>query len=179
MVVGEANKGKTSLLLSLTRRGKVTRFKEVAMDRHKEPLATNGVELGDWEYAPGRKEKVTFMTWDFGGQVREGGKEGGREGRDTWSSVCSTCLGSCTNTGRRKGLSIVPNIESVAKTLRNNTRHTMTQALHVCVPMSHSVCWHSPATTVITAITPQCCLSVAPTLRCRMYCDARHRYCSW
>ena len=77
MVVGEANKGKTSLLLSLTRRGKVTRFKEVAMDRHKEPLATNGVELGDWEYAPGRKEKVTFMTWDFGGQVREGGKEGG------------------------------------------------------------------------------------------------------
>ena len=80
MVVGEANKGKTSLLLSLTRRGKVTRFKEVAMDRHKEPLATNGVELGDWEYAPGRKEKVTFMTWDFGGQVREGGREGGREG---------------------------------------------------------------------------------------------------
>ena len=70
MVVGEANKGKTSLLLSLTRQGKVQRFKEVELDRHRQPLATNGVELGDWEFAPrGRKDKVTFMTWDFGGQV--------------------------------------------------------------------------------------------------------------
>ena len=70
MVVGEANKGKTSLLLSLTKQGNMTRFKEVALDRHQQPLATNGVELGDWEYAPRGKEKVTFMTWDFGGQVR-------------------------------------------------------------------------------------------------------------
>ena len=30
---------------------------------------TVGVELGDWEYGPGNKPKVTFMTWDFGGQV--------------------------------------------------------------------------------------------------------------
>ena len=88
MVVGEANKGKTSLLLSLTRRGKMTPFKKVALGRHREPLATDGVELGDWEYAPARREKVTFMTWDFGGQVSgeervgEGGEgRGGRGGR--------------------------------------------------------------------------------------------------
>ena len=67
----------------------MTPFKKVALDRHHDPLATDGVELGDWEYAPARKEKVTFMTWDFGGQVcqeervereeREGG-EGKRGG---------------------------------------------------------------------------------------------------
>ena len=70
MVVGEANKGKTSLLLNLTRQGSIVRFREVELDRNQQPLATNGVELGDWEYAPKGKKKVTFMTWDFGGQVR-------------------------------------------------------------------------------------------------------------
>ena len=69
MVVGEDNKGKTSLLLSLTKLGSMVRFKEVAMNHNHTPLATNGVDLGDWEYAPKGKEKVTFMTWDFGGQV--------------------------------------------------------------------------------------------------------------
>ena len=69
MVVGAANKGKTSLLLNLTKQGRIQRFVEVALDRHQQPLATNGVELGDWEYAPRGKKKVTFMTWDFGGQV--------------------------------------------------------------------------------------------------------------
>ena len=73
MVVGEDNKGKTSLLLSLTKSGNMVRFKEVAMNHNHQPLATNGVELGDWEYAPRGKERVTFMTWDFGGQV-SGGK---------------------------------------------------------------------------------------------------------
>ena len=70
MVVGEANKGKTSLLLSLTRQGSIVRFREVELDRLQQPLATNGVELGDWEYAPRGRQKVTFMTWDFGGQVK-------------------------------------------------------------------------------------------------------------
>ena len=69
MVVGEDNKGKTSLLLSLTRQGSMVRFREVALDHRHQPLATNGVELGDWEYAPRGRQKVTFMTWDFGGQV--------------------------------------------------------------------------------------------------------------
>ena len=68
MVVGEANKGKTSLIYNLTKRGKMTRFKEVAMGYNNQPLATVGVDLGDWEYAPRGKPKVTFMTWDFGGQ---------------------------------------------------------------------------------------------------------------
>ena len=70
MVVGEGDKGKTTLLLNLTRKGKVLRFKEVEMGLSNRPLATVGVDLGDWEYAPGKKPKVTFMTWDFGGQVR-------------------------------------------------------------------------------------------------------------
>lgn len=69
MVVGEDNKGKTSLLLNLTKSGNMERFKEVALNHNHQPLATNGVELGSWEYAPRGKEKVTFMTWDFGGQV--------------------------------------------------------------------------------------------------------------
>ena len=68
MLVGNCNKGKTSLLLNLTRKGKITRFKEVEMGLNKQPLSTVGVDLGDWEYTPTRKPKVTFMTWDFGGQ---------------------------------------------------------------------------------------------------------------
>ena len=70
MVVGAGDKGKTTLLLNLTRKGKMTRFKEVEMGINNRPLATVGVDLGDWEYSPGGKlPKVTFMTWDFGGQV--------------------------------------------------------------------------------------------------------------
>ena len=68
MIVGEGNKGKTSLLLSLTKKGHINRFKEVEMGYNNLPLATVGVELGDWEYSPKGKPKVTFMTWDFGGQ---------------------------------------------------------------------------------------------------------------
>ena len=68
MVVGEGNKGKTSLLLNLTRRGRIIRFKEIEMSYNNVPLATVGVDLGDWEYAPRNKNKITFMTWDFGGQ---------------------------------------------------------------------------------------------------------------
>lgn len=71
MVVGEANKGKTSLLLNLTKRGRVVPFKPVRLGYNGLPLSTVGVDLGDWEYSPARgKDKVTFMTWDFGGQVR-------------------------------------------------------------------------------------------------------------
>ena len=69
MVVGGANKGKTSLLLNLVKRGRMKRFTEVERGVNDLPLATVGVELGDWEYSHGGKPKVTFMTWDFGGQV--------------------------------------------------------------------------------------------------------------
>ena len=70
MVVGAANMGKTSLLLSLVKRGRMKRCTEVERGVNDLPLATVGVELGDWEYSHGGKPKVTFMTWDFGGQVR-------------------------------------------------------------------------------------------------------------
>ncbi len=68
MIIGNSNVGKTSLLLSLTQKGKVTRFKEVEKGVNKIPLSTVGVDLGDWEYQLSKKPKVTFMTWDFGGQ---------------------------------------------------------------------------------------------------------------
>lgn len=74
MFVGESNKGKTSLLMALTRRGKVNHYQDIKLSLNRKPLSTVGVDLGDWEYAkqtgillPGKK--VTFMTWDFGGQV--------------------------------------------------------------------------------------------------------------
>ena len=70
MVVGDANKGKTSLLLNLTTKGRINRLKDVAMGFNHVPLATVGVDLGDWEYSSNpKKPKVTFMTWDFGGQA--------------------------------------------------------------------------------------------------------------
>ena len=68
MVIGDGNKGKTSLLLNLTKKGRISRFKEIEMSYNNVPLATVGVDLGDWEYAPRNKNKITFMTWDFGGQ---------------------------------------------------------------------------------------------------------------
>lgn len=69
MFIGNSNVGKTSLLLNLTRKGKVTRFKEVEKGLNKQPLSTVGVDLGDWEYSTtSRRPKITFMTWDFGGQ---------------------------------------------------------------------------------------------------------------
>ena len=70
MMVGAANRGKTSLLLNLVKKGKMKRFTEVERGFNDVPLSTVGVELGDWEYSHGvGKPKVTFMTWDFGGQV--------------------------------------------------------------------------------------------------------------
>lgn len=70
MFIGNSNVGKTSLLLNLTKKGKVSRFKEVEKGLNKQPLSTVGVDLGDWEYSPTPfKPKVTFMTWDFGGQI--------------------------------------------------------------------------------------------------------------
>ena len=69
MIVGGANIGKTSLLINLVKRGRMKRFTELEKGRNDRPLSTVGVELGDWEYYVGSKPKVTFMTWDFGGQV--------------------------------------------------------------------------------------------------------------
>ena len=70
MVVGGTNIGKTSLLLNLVKKGKMKHFTEVEKGVNDLPLSTVGVELGNWEYSQGGKPKVTFMTWDFGGQVQ-------------------------------------------------------------------------------------------------------------
>lgn len=74
MFVGESNKGKTSLLMALTKKGKVNYYQDVRLNIKSKPLSTVGVDLGDWEYAKQTGillagKKVTFMTWDFGGQV--------------------------------------------------------------------------------------------------------------
>ena len=70
MLMGSVRAGKTTLLQQLTKRGTVDRRKEVEMGVSKEPLSTVGVDLGDWVYGPQKgSPKVTFMTWDFGGQV--------------------------------------------------------------------------------------------------------------
>ena len=69
MLVGDANKGKTSLLLNLTKRGKMIHYTSVEMGL-KDPLSTVGVDLGEFTYSPhASKPPITFMTWDFGGQV--------------------------------------------------------------------------------------------------------------
>lgn len=74
MFVGDSNKGKTSLLMALTRRGKVNHYQDIKLNLNRKPLSTVGVDLGDWEYAKQTTlitagKKITFMTWDFGGQV--------------------------------------------------------------------------------------------------------------
>lgn len=72
MIVGEANKGKTSLLLSLTKtqKGTTTHFCPVEMGINDAPLSTVGVELAEFKYSPNiSKPTITFLTWDFGGQV--------------------------------------------------------------------------------------------------------------
>lgn len=71
MFVGQANKGKTSLLLNLTRKaGKMVHYCRVDIGKNDKPLSTPGVDLGEYIYSPhAGKPAITFMTWDFGGQV--------------------------------------------------------------------------------------------------------------
>lgn len=74
MFVGESNKGKTSLLMALTKKGKVNYYQDIKLNVNRKPLSTVGVNLGDWEYTKQTSilqagKKITFMTWDFGGQV--------------------------------------------------------------------------------------------------------------
>ena len=74
MFVGESNKGKTSLLMALTRKGRINHYQDIRLNVNGKPLSTVGVDLGDWEYAKQTNilhagKKITFMTWDFGGQV--------------------------------------------------------------------------------------------------------------
>ena len=69
MLVGSANAGKTTLLLELTKKGKMVHQRPVQMGVNGLPLSTVGVELGEWECAVAKNPPITFMTWDFGGQV--------------------------------------------------------------------------------------------------------------
>ena len=71
MFMGSANAGRTTLLLQLTKKkGKLVRQRPVQMGINGIPLSTVGVELGQWEYSPKLSSPpITFMTWDFGGQV--------------------------------------------------------------------------------------------------------------
>ena len=72
MFVGDANKGKTTLLHNLTRRGgKMTHYTKINMGMKDKHLSTVGIDLGEYEYSPTTRTKptITFRTWDFGGQV--------------------------------------------------------------------------------------------------------------
>lgn len=81
MIVGQANIGKTTLLAALRREGKSNNpFRHFGQRVYNTPTAgdsrtgdtvsTVGVDIGDltFERRSG-KGKVTFKTWDFGGQV--------------------------------------------------------------------------------------------------------------
>lgn len=70
MFIGNANMGKTSLLLNLRKKGKARSFSEVKMGLNGKPVSTKGVDIGDFVFSPSTfKPEITFMTWDFGGQV--------------------------------------------------------------------------------------------------------------
>ena len=70
MFVGEANKGKTTLLHNLTRKGgMMTHYSKINMGVKDKHLSTVGVDLGEYQYSPAKKPTITFRTWDFGGQV--------------------------------------------------------------------------------------------------------------
>ena len=77
MVVGDSNKGKTTLVTNLSKRYLVHRQKKLRLDLDGRPLSTEGVDILDWEYRKGGKSQtsVTFYTWDFGGQVCGSGRE--------------------------------------------------------------------------------------------------------
>ena len=70
MLMGASNGGKTTLLLQLKKRGKNVDQRPVQRGLKGDPLSTVGVELGQWKYSPNLSSPpITFMTWDFGGQV--------------------------------------------------------------------------------------------------------------
>ena len=68
VAVGNAGSGKTTLLQQLTKQGRITRRRchTIGEELSDAPVAADFME---WQYAPRSQKKVTFMTWDFGGQV--------------------------------------------------------------------------------------------------------------
>ena len=69
VAVGNAGSGKTTLLQQLTKQGKKVRRRcHTIGDEMSASTETAG--FVEWEYAPRSQKKVTFTTWDFGGQVQ-------------------------------------------------------------------------------------------------------------
>eukprot|EP00731_Ephydatia_muelleri_P029157 Em0020g801a len=67
VAVGNAGSGKTTLLQQLTKQGKKVRRRcHTIGDEMSASTETAG--FVEWEYAPRSQKKVTFTTWDFGGQ---------------------------------------------------------------------------------------------------------------
>ena len=87
MLVGKAGRGKTTLLKRISEKGQrglqenwgSTRMGTDNRGRRLDQnLSTVGIVVSDWTYTKKLKEghtqtglkNITFMTWDFGGQVR-------------------------------------------------------------------------------------------------------------
>ena len=84
MVVGKASRGKTTLLKKISEKGQRGREDNVFLSRmnpesraFSKNLATVGIVVSDWTYTKKIHSdqtqtglrNITFMTWDFGGQV--------------------------------------------------------------------------------------------------------------
>ena len=84
MFVGKAGRGKTTLLRRISERGQrglqenwvLSRMSAEAKQYQKD-LSTVGIVVSDWtytkrlltEHTKTQLRNITFMTWDFGGQV--------------------------------------------------------------------------------------------------------------
>ena len=68
VAVGNSGSGKTTLLQQLTKDGRISRRRCYTIDDElsAEPVAADFME---WQYGPLMQKKLTFTTWDFGGQV--------------------------------------------------------------------------------------------------------------
>ena len=88
MLVGKAGRGKTTLLKRISEKGQrglqenwgSTRMGTDNRGRRLDQnLSTVGIVVSDWTYTKKLKEghtqtglkNITFMTWDFGGQVKK------------------------------------------------------------------------------------------------------------
>ena len=83
MVVGKASRGKTTLLKKISEKGQRGREDNVFLSRMNtdsranKNLSTVGIVVSDWTYTKKVRSdqtqtglrNITFMTWDFGGQV--------------------------------------------------------------------------------------------------------------
>ena len=81
MIVGKASRGKTTLLRRVSEKGQRGIQQNAFLNRmpneFQQNLSTVGIVVSDWTYTKKVKtdqtqtglRNITFMTWDFGGQV--------------------------------------------------------------------------------------------------------------